>query len=453
MTTTSLAPARNGKAARSAAVLGGALALGALSQAVFGFAIARWFGPQATGSFFIGLAVLTLVGYLGRFGTEQLALREASPAWANSDYDAFRNIAHWMNRTTLRGTVVTSILTLVVLGVVTLVAAPESLVNSVEVWLAVASMAPLNMITTGCALLRAGDRLVVSVTARYLGVFGPALALLAVAVAVDEIPSSPMLAVALSATVVALLVWREVAALTRDRPVVPTEYVAPERRSAATQLTVSTVLNAMLTWVDRLILGAIAGAAAVGIYGVAWQLVLPFNLIHLLSGTISSPTFARLHAAQKLELLETTTRSLSLANALVALVAAGVIVLASPTVLSIIGEEYGSATSLVVILVVGQVVNLSAGQVGVLYAMAGLDRVLLRITTVSAAVSLIATIGLTIPVGATGTAAGVTAGLVVKNLSLALAASKHLGVAPAFFIPRQHVRSTRPVAAIVQMIS
>ena len=453
MTTVALTPVPHAKAARSTLLLGGALVSGALSQAVFGFAVARWFRTEAAGAFFIGLAVLTLVGYLGRFGTEQLALREASPAWANGDPGAFHVIASWMFRTVLRGTAVTSVLTLVVLAVIALVSKPESLVQSPEVWLAILAMGPLNLITTGCALLRAGDRLVTSITARYLAVFGPALGLLALAMAIDGLPDSPMLAIALSAAVVAAMVWREVSSLTKDHRDAQTDFVAPERRSAATRLTTSTVLNAALTWTDRLILGVIAGTAAVGVYGVAWQLVLPFNLVHLLSGTISSPTFARLHAASKPAQLETTTRALSLANAAAAVSVAAVIVAASPTVLSLIGDAYNEARSLVIILVVGQIVNLAAGQVGVLYAMAGKDTALLRITGYSALLSLIVTVGFTIPFGATGTAAGVTIGLVAKNVSLAVAARTHLDIAPAFFLPRRHARTSSPVGAIIGMLT
>lgn len=453
MTTVALTPVPHAKAARSTLLLGGALVSGALSQAVFGFAVARWFSTEASGAFFIGMAVLTLIGYLGRFGTEQLALREASPAWANSDHGAFQMIASWMNQTVLRGTAVTSVLTLAVLAGIALVARPESLVDSPEVWLAVLAMCPLNLITTGCALLRAGDRLVTSITARYLAVFGPALGLLALAVAIDGIPNSPMLAIALSATVVAVLVWREVSSLTRGHVDAPTNFEAPERRSAATQLTTSTVLNAALTWTDRLILGVIAGTAAVGVYGVAWQLVLPFNLVHLLSGTISSPTFARLHSANKLAQLETTTRALSLANAVAAIVVSSVVVTASPVALSMIGEAYNDARSLVIILIVGQIANLAAGQVGVLYAMAGKDNALLRITGYSALLSLIVTVGLTIPFGATGTAAGVTIGLIAKNVSLAVAARTHLDIAPAFFLRRRHDRTATPVGAILRMLT
>lgn len=453
MTSVALTPVPQAKPTRSTLLLGGALVCGALSQAIFGFAVARWFSTEAAGSFFIGLAVLTLVGYLGRFGTEQLALREASPAWANGDFGAFREIAAWMNQTVIRATAVTSVLTLLALAAISFIAQPESLIDSPEVWLAVLAMGPLNMITTGCALLRSGDRLVASITARYLAVFAPALALLAIAVAIDRVPNSPMLAVAVSASIVAVIVWREVAHLTRDHLDAATTYVAPERRSAAAQLTSSTVLNAALTWTDRLILGAIAGTAAVGVYGVAWQLVLPFNLVHLLSGTISSPTFARLHAANQPAQLETTTRALSLANAAAAIVVAGVIVGASPLVLSFIGDAYSEALPLVIVLVVGQVVNLAAGQVGVLYAMAGADRALLRITGYSALLSIIVTIGLTIPFGAIGTATGVTIGLVAKNVSLAVAARTHLDIAPAFFLPRRHARTTGPVGAIVRMLT
>ena len=453
MTSVALSTPRRSKAARATVLLGGALLSGAIAQAVFTFAVVRWFTTETTGTFFIGLAVLTLVGYIGRFGTEQLALREASPAWANGEYQSFREIAAWMRQTVLRGTALSGLLTLALLAAIALIARPEALTNSPEIWLAVLAMAPISMVTTGCALLRAGDRLVASISARYLAIFILALALLALGVNIDVIPASPMLSLGLSAAVVSYFVWRDVTSLTEAKPTPTTEYVAPDRRSAAAQLTTSTLLTAALTWTDRLILGALAGTAAVGVYGVAWQLVLPFNLVYLLSGTVSSPTFARLYAAGELAKLETTTRALSLAHAVAATGLGALIIVATPTVLNFVGDEYGDVQLLTIILIVGQVINLSAGQVGMLYAMAGQDSALLRITGYSTLISLIAIFGLTIPFGATGTAVGVTVGLVTKNLALAVVARTHLDIAPTFLLPKRQERASGPVRAIVEMLA
>lgn len=416
-------------------LLGVTMLTGAASQALFGLAVARWFVTETAGAYFIGLALMTLVGYLGRVGTEQIALRDASPVWSVGDRSGFGAISSMLARTTLTTSAVSLVLCLTAVGIISLVAQPAVLRESPEIWLAIAALLPMNLLATGCALLRAGGLMAPSIAYRYLAVFAPALLIVAAARAIEVIPDSPTAATLLTSMIAAVFVWRRVQSMGLHTG---GSRSFRQVQSSAIRLTAATALNAALTWTDRIILGALVGAAAVGIYGAAWQLIMPFNLIFLLGGTISSPIFARLHAQKDLAHLESVTRSLSLAMFGAALAAGVAIIVASPTILGFLGEGYETGTTLIAILVVGQVINLGAGPIGNVYAMAGRDDILLRVTAASALLSIGTTIGLTAALGSTGTALGVTLGLVAKNVSLVLLANTHVGISPIAGLRRQH---------------
>ena len=417
--------------------LGVALAtgLGAVFQALLSLFSARWLSDVQVGAYFIGLSIVTLGGMLGRLATEQLALRDASPAWSTGDRERFNTVARTMLRVSLLGSLSVGTAILIGLYVIFIVLRPDALVHHGEIWLSPAVLVGMNLVATGCALLRAADRTIASVLSRYLGVFAPAFAIVAVSAKTGWIPASPMFAVLLSSTLVASTTWTQLTKIGGDStsPVKFAQY-----RDSATRITVSGFLNAALTWSDRIILGVIAGVASVEIYGVAWQFVLPFGLIAVLAGTISAPSFSRLHVAGDLAQLETAIRSISLWMFGAALLTGLGLLVASSPVLNYLGSSFGDAQPVVAILIVGQIVNLGAGPIGDLYVMVKQDNVLLRVSAMSAAVSLVATIALTAGFGINGTAAGVALGLIVKNVSLVVIAPKLLGIAPVVFLRRRH---------------
>lgn len=434
-----ISPTKQRPARASTAFVGIAVAMGAGagSQGLFALLSARWLPDTQIGAFFIGLSIVTLVGTFGRLGTEQLSLRDASPAWSDSDNERFASVVRTMYRAVVAGSVIASLLTLAGLGAVAIAFRPAALSSTIEIWLAVPTLVTMNLVTTGGSLLRSADRLLTSVLYRYLAVFAPALAIVAVSVRFDSVPNSPMLAMLVTSTLVAGFTWRQVFALINaSAPDDSADF--GNYRQAAMRLMVSNGLNVALSWSDRIILGAIAGTAVVGIYGVAWQLVLPFSLLLVLSSTITSPTFSRLHAADRLGPLETTARTVSLWM-LVAAIATGVgLVLASAPILSRLGDGFEAAQPIVVILVLAQIVNLGAGPIGQLYIMSKRDDVLVGVAAVSAAVSVLSTTALTLGFGPNGTAAGVAIGLAAKNISLVALAPRLLGVAPVVFLRRQH---------------
>ena len=419
-----------------------AMGLGAGAQGVFGLLVAREYSESVVGGYYLGLSIVVLAGTIGRIGTELLALREGSPAWANGDRSEFAQVTRTFLRAASRGSVVTAVLVAGLSALVGVFAGSEAVLDSPEILFAAPALISMNLLTVSCSLLRAANQMVLSVALRYFAVFGPALGIL-LATSRLEVPAvSPMLIVFVTATAAAAVAYLRLRALCGGNGAIGDASFAPYR-SSAFRLTTSSGLNMALSWSDRLILASIAGVASVGVYGVAWQLVLPFTLLLTLGGTVSGPTFSRLWASGDIARLESVARGVSSAMLLLAVATGGAILIVAGPVLDRLGGNYGTAESIIFVLILGQIVNVGSGPIGQLYVMTGHETVVLRVSAASALVSVLSIVALTFAFGATGTAAGVTAGFIAKNASLVLLARRHLHISPFVAMPRRHERPPR----------
>lgn len=141
------------------------------------------------------------------------------------------------------------------------------------------------------------------------------------------------------------------------------------------------LLSALVGNLDRVVIGALLGPAAVGVLMVVRQLAQVPQVFHQVVLTVVSPVFARLNAAGDHEGL---AHQLHLANDWVLRMAAGLILtltLVSGPMLALYGEEFSAqGSTLMVCLMLAVAVNLGAGPVGILLNMTGYHAALLQIT-------------------------------------------------------------------------
>jgi O-antigen/teichoic acid export membrane protein len=129
--------------------------------------------------------------------------------------------------------------------------------------------------------------------------------------------------------------------------------------------------SVVLSQTDTLMLGAMLGAKAVGIYSAALKTSLWVHFILTAVNAIFAPIVASLHAQgdrQGLQQLVSTIARWMFYPALI--IAIGLIVFAEP-VLQLFGAEFTTARGALIILILGQLVNVGAGSVGYLLMMTG----------------------------------------------------------------------------------
>ena len=133
----------------------------------------------------------------------------------------------------------------------------------------------------------------------------------------------------------------------------------------------SSSLEQLLLWLDVVLVGAIAGAADAGVYGTASRFVAAALIVDTAIRLVVSPEFSRLlHVRAHSELrsiYSTATRWLVLFSSPIILT----LVIFAPLVLSLVGEEFVRGASAIVILGIGALVTLLAGNIHSVLLMSG----------------------------------------------------------------------------------
>jgi len=184
------------------------------------------------------------------------------------------------------------------------------------------------------------------------------------------------------------------------------------------------VLNARTS---ALLLLALAGPAAVGLYQPAARGADLIALVLLAVNTAFAPTLARLFAENKLRQLEHTvarsTRMITLASLPIAL---GLIFFGE-LLLGLIGPEFVAARTALVILSVGQLINAATRTVGTLLNMTGHERDTALAVGISAALNVVLNLILIPRFGLEGAAAATALGTLSWNVLLSVFVYRRLG--------------------------
>ncbi len=141
------------------------------------------------------------------------------------------------------------------------------------------------------------------------------------------------------------------------------------------------VMNLSMNWVPIFMLGIWGTKADVGIFGVATRIAMLTSFILISVNSIAAPKFATLYREKNFTSLSSTARN---ATKLIAVLASPLLLLfivAPAWVMGIFGPEFRGGSSLLVILAIGQYINVATGPVGFLLMMSGNERLMSNIIT------------------------------------------------------------------------
>jgi O-antigen/teichoic acid export membrane protein len=175
-------------------------------------------------------------------------------------------------------------------------------------------------------------------------------------------------------------------------------------------------MNTVNEWADVLVLGMFAPAEQVGVYAIAKRFTVIVGFVLIAVNSVAAPRFALLHAQGDQQAL----RGMAISAARLSLLAASpllLLCLAAPQwVMSLFGEGFKEGWPVLLILSVGQLVNVATGSVGQLLAMSGEEKKLHRAYMVSTVISIVLLMILTPFVGMYGAAISAMVGVIVVNL-------------------------------------
>ena len=181
---------------------------------------------------------------------------------------------------------------------------------------------------------------------------------------------------------------------------------------------------------DRIILGVMLSPAEVGLYQAAAILASQTAFIRMASNTALSPAIAELHETGARSRLEETLKRVTCLE-FVAVCPLLLVLFGFPyDVLGLFGDEFDESASILLVLLGGQLVNVTSGGVGAVLNMTGHHRTELVNTWAGLAVLTVLALALIPLYGATGAAVGAAASVSLINLARVGQVWRRFGLVP-----------------------
>lgn len=191
-----------------------------------------------------------------------------------------------------------------------------------------------------------------------------------------------------------------------------------------------TISNLIMNWSATFFLGIWATNSDVGVYGIASRVALRLAFIPVAVNSIAAPKFAALYEQGNLIELQrlaiSTTKMMMITAAPVV-----VLLLIFPTkIMSFFGNEFVIGRNVLIILTIGQFINISTGLVRYLLIVSGHEKIVAFAFAISTGLTLALSIWLIPALGLIGASFVTASVLVVNGLVLVIMVKKVLGFWP-----------------------
>lgn len=164
------------------------------------------------------------------------------------------------------------------------------------------------------------------------------------------------------------------------------------------------------------ILAANSNEEMVAIYGVAYRLAKFVVIPLLIINSVLPPIIANLYAKKESAMIETILRFTATLAAIPSVLGMLFLFFYSTEILSLLfGEVYSKGSSVLIMIVFAQTINVLTGSPGVLLSMSGHQKVVMNYALLSGVIGLLVSLLLVIDMGIVGVALGVSVGLISHN--------------------------------------
>ena len=406
------------------------------SQLIF----ARLLGVESYGTYVLAFAWMSILLIPGRQGFDVAAVRYVATYQARGEFGQLRGFLAFSRLTVLGSSTAAAIC----LGFgIWLFRASYSAETLYTFWLAAAALPVLALAAVYESMLR-GLRLVVraQITQSLLhpALLSIGLPLVVLVFGADAHAGTGMW-VYFCATVVSL-----VALSVFLRHALPTEVrnatTMMQRRNwyrASAAMTLIPCFGVLLSQANVVVLGAIDGPAAAGLYGGAARIANLIQLMTLALITALAPLAAELHArGNRAELQRITSFGIRVVFA-TSVLAATLLIVSGQWVLSILGDGFVAAYDVLVVLVVGQLLMAAMAPAGILLNMTGYQNDTVKFLLLAVVVNLIAC-GILVPAyGAVGAALATAGSTGLASASMAFVVYRRLNILALVTLPRTYL--------------
>ncbi|EDP60478.1 polysaccharide biosynthesis C-terminal domain-containing protein [Vibrio sp. AND4] len=198
----------------------------------------------------------------------------------------------------------------------------------------------------------------------------------------------------------------------------------------AKQVWLGSIFSNLVQWGSLVIAGFFLTTSDLGLLAAAQRTSLLIGFVLVTINFVAAPMFASLYKEGKIDQLRKLSRLACRANIAAAMIPVFVCVVFPEFVMQLFGNEFVTAAPLLVVLSLGQLVNVTTGSVGFLLIMSGNERTMKYITIISSILSLTLLVTLSHWYGVLGAAWAMAVGLAIQNLAALYYVKRYLGFFP-----------------------
>jgi len=387
--------------------------------------VARTLGAHQAGLFFLALTVITIAGVLGRLGLDSAVVRFVASAAVSGRWDRVKGVARYAILVTLGASLTLAAAVALSAGWMAESVFRKPTLTAPLMWMSLA-IVPFALHQLGAQLLKGLKRIFFSQIA--LAIL-PAAAIPAVLLLGNRFGTSGAAAgyaaAAGFAVLITLLLWRVALHGRSGRAVLEQR---SELMDAARPLFALAALNLVMSWSASFLVGVWRPASDVALYNVAHRTAFLTTLMLTSVNSIAAPKFAELYHTRNLEALGATARDSARMMVVLALPVLLAFVVFPGFVMGLFGPEFEVGASVLVILALGQFVNVSTGSVGFVLIMTGRERMARNNAAVAASVNIVLQVLLIPRLGAVGAAIATAVSVALLNLTAAYLVHRSLGI-------------------------
>lgn len=397
-------------------------ALGVMAVMIMSFGVARLLPVEQSGYFFLAFSVLSIFSQVGVFGANVTGLKRSGAAWARKDRAGVQQIF-----------VSGFVLVLISGGVTALALYVAAPVLADQFWHKPA-MGPvleraawfvvLNSLGFFIAFqLQAVGRVIASVIVLSITIpLGTVCATATAGLGTAMGVVNGLLGAAFFNLVLGLWFWNRYL----GRPA----WVRPDFSgflSSCVPVWVTAVLGALTQWGGQFIAAAWVTPQALAQLAAAQRVAAGVSFILIAVNLVTAPKFAALYDQKDMAGFRALSVKTVRLMAAVSIPLGGGLMLFARPVMALFGPEFAAGAPLLVVLVLGQWVNVVCGSVGYMLNMSGHERDMRNVILISSPLFLVLALVLSRYYGVMGAAAATSVGLAVQNLGAVWCVKKRLG--------------------------
>jgi len=338
---------------------------------IFQFYLARVLGAAGLGVYTLGFAITNLAMYVALMGLDRGIIKFVAHYTTLGEHEKAKGVLV----TTFRTYLLSSLAIGFLLGI-----GADYIANQIyhePALTQVLRLMTINMIVTGYIILLVNIPLAFRHTeyqAIYSQIVKPALKLalsLILVFLVGRMVMSFVYATVLSAVLSGLAVLWTVARFEPFRDIIKHKTIL-DRKALFTfsgPLFLTQLLQRSEGQLSFLLLGYMAMMSDVGIYRIGSRLIIPMTMILLALNTIFSPIISSLYAKNRIQDLETLYQTTSRWMIIMVLPSFIFLIILDRELLNLFGEEFVLARTVLRLLAVAQLVNVTTGSVGLILQM------------------------------------------------------------------------------------